>query len=154
MKSVSKEQFENAKKVAEKMADGAPLQYALGNADFYGIRLAVSPAVLIPRPETEELAQKAVGEVRARGGARVLDLCTGSGAIAIAVAKYAPAEVTATDISEAAAEVARANALGAGVSVRVLTGDMFAPVSGEKFDIIVSNPPYIPRASLPRSTGG
>lgn len=148
MKSVSKEQFENAKKVAEKMADGAPLQYALGNADFYGIRLAVSPAVLIPRPETEELAQKAVGEVRARGGARVLDLCTGSGAIAIAVAKYAPAEVTATDISEAAAEVARANALGAGVSVRVLTGDMFAPVSGEKFDIIVSNPPYIPRAEL------
>lgn len=147
-KSVTKEQFEAAKKIAEKMKDGAPLQYALGNAEFYGIRLAVNPAVLIPRPETEELAEKVIEETKKRGEAKVLDLCTGSGAIAIAAAKNSPADVTATDVSAAAAEVARANALSAGVKVRVLTGDMFAPVAEEKFDVIVSNPPYIPTADI------
>ena len=130
------------------MKDGTPLQYALGNAEFYGIRLAVNPAVLIPRPETEELAEKVIEETKKRGGAKVLDLCTGSGAIAIAAAKNSPADVTATDVSAAAAEVARANALSAGVKVRVLTGDMFAPVAEEKFDVIVSNPPYIPTADI------
>lgn len=148
LKSVTKEQFEAARAVAEKMKDGAPLQYALGSTEFFGIRLGVDPAVLIPRPETEELAEKVIEEVRSRGGGRVLDLCTGSGAIAIAVAKNSSAEVTATDISEAACTVARANATGAGASVRVLAGDMFAPVAEEKFDVIVSNPPYIPHGDI------
>ena len=148
MRSVTKEQFEAARAIAEKMKDGAPLQYALGSTEFFGIRLGVAPAVLIPRPETEELAEKVIEEVRSRGGGRVLDLCTGSGAIAIAVAKNSPAEVTATDVSEAACTVARANAAGAGVSVKVLAGDMFAPVAEEKFDVIVSNPPYIPHGDI------
>lgn len=148
LKSVTKEQFEAARAVAEKMKDGAPLQYALGSTEFFGIRLGVDPAVLIPRPETEELAEKVIEEVRSRGGGRVLDLCTGSGAIAIAVAKNSPAEVTATDVSEAACTVARANAAGADASVKVLAGDMFAPVAEEKFDVIVSNPPYIPHGDI------
>lgn len=148
MRSVTKEQFEAARAIAEKMKDGAPLQYALGSTEFFGIRLGVNPAVLIPRPETEELAEKVIEEVRSRGGGRVLDLCTGSGAIAIAVAKNSPAEVTATDVSEAACSVARANAAGAGASVKVLAGDMFAPVAEEKFDVIVSNPPYIPHGDI------
>lgn len=148
MRSVTKEQFEAARAIAEKMRDGAPLQYALGSTEFFGIRLGVNPAVLIPRPETEELAEKVIEEVRSRGGGRVLDLCTGSGAIAIAVAKNSPAEVTATDVSEAACTVARANAAGAGASVKVLAGDMFAPVAEEKFDVIVSNPPYIPHGDI------
>ena len=148
LKSVTKEQFEAARAIAEKMKDGAPLQYALGSTEFFGIRLGVNPAVLIPRPETEELAEKVIEEVRSRGGGRVLDLCTGSGAIAIAVAKNSSAEVTATDISEAACTVARANATGAGASVKVLAGDMFAPVAEEKFDVIVSNPPYIPHGDI------
>lgn len=148
MRSVTKEQFEAARAIAEKMKDGAPLQYALGSTEFFGIRLGVNPAVLIPRPETEELAEKVIEEVRSRGGGRVLDLCTGSGAIAIAVAKNSPAEVTATDVSEAACTVARANAAGAGASVKVLAGDMFAPVAEEKFDVIVSNPPYIPHGDI------
>ena len=150
MRSVTKEQFEAARAIAEKMKDGAPLQYALGSTEFFGIRLGVGPAVLIPRPETEELAEKVIEEVRSRGGGRVLDLCTGSGAIAIAVAKNSPAEVTATDVSEAACTVARANAAGAGASVKVLAGDMFAPVAEEKFDVIVSNPPYIPHGDIAR----
>ena len=148
MRSVTKEQFEAARAIAEKMKDGAPLQYALGSTEFFGIRLGVAPAVLIPRPETEELAEKVIEEVRSRGGGRALDLCTGSGAIAIAVAKNSPAEVTATDVSEAACTVARANAAGAGASVKVLAGDMFAPVAEEKFDVIVSNPPYIPHGDI------
>lgn len=148
MRSVTKEQFEAARAIAEKMKDGAPLQYALGSTEFFGIRLGVAPAVLIPRPETEELAEKVIEEVRSRGGGRVLDLCTGSGAIAIAVAKNSPAEVTATDVSEAACTVARANAAGAGASVKVLAGDMFVPVAEEKFDVIVSNPPYIPHGDI------
>lgn len=148
MRSVTKEQFEAARAIAEKMKDGAPLQYALGSTEFFGIRLGVDPAVLIPRPETEELAEKVIEEVRSRGGGRVLDLCTGSGAVAIAVAKNSPAEVTATDVSEAACTVARANAAGAGASVKVLAGDMFAPVAEEKFDVIVSNPPYIPHGDI------
>ena len=148
LKSVTKEQFEAARAIAEKMRDGAPLQYALGSTEFFGIRLGVNPAVLIPRPETEELAEKVIEEVRSRGGGRVLDLCTGSGAVAIAVAKNSPAEVTATDVSEAACTVARANAAGAGASVKVLAGDMFAPVAEEKFDVIVSNPPYIPHGDI------
>lgn len=148
MRSVTKEQFEAARAIAEKMKDGAPLQYALGSTEFFGIRLGVNPAVLIPRPETEELAEKVIEEVRSRGGGRMLDLCTGSGAIAIAVAKNSPAEVTATDVSEAACTVARANAAGAGASVKVLAGDMFAPVAEEKFDVIVSNPPYIPHGDI------
>lgn len=147
-KSLSKEQYEAAKKIAEKMSGGAPLQYALGNTEFYGIRIAVNPAVLIPRPETEELAEKVIAEVGVRGEAKVLDLCTGSGAIAIAVAKNTAADVTATDISVPATEVAKANAISAGVRVRVLAGDMFAPVKGERFDVIASNPPYIPSADI------
>lgn len=148
VKVLTKEQFFAAKAIAEKMKDGAPLQYALGYAEFYGLRFSVAPSVLIPRPETEELAEKVIEEVRARGGCRVLDLCTGSGAIAVAVAAKTGASVTATDISPAAAETANANAVNNGVKVRVLTGDMFGALAGEKFDVIVSNPPYVTRAEL------
>ena len=148
VKVLTKEEYFAAKAVAEKMKEGAPLQYALGYTEFYGLRLAVSPEVLIPRPETEELAEKVIEEVRARGGGRVLDLCTGSGAVAVAVAAKTTATVTATDISPAAAETAKANALNNGVSLRALVGDMFAPVAGEEFDIVVSNPPYVTSAEM------
>lgn len=145
---LTKEQFDAAMRTAAKMADGTPLQYALGYTEFYGARIGVSPAVLIPRPETEELAEKVASEAKNRGGAKVLDLCAGSGAVGIAVALNSPAEVTASDISAAAAETARANALANGVAVDVRTGDLFAPVAGEKFDIIAVNPPYIPTADI------
>lgn len=148
---LDKPHMEMALAVADKMKDGMPLQYAQGYTEFYGIRLSVNGSVLIPRPETEELAEKAIEEIKARAekgeATRALDLCTGSGAIAIAIAKNTAAEVVASDVSAAAIEVAKANAVNAGVKVTCLTGDMWAPVEG-KFDVIVSNPPYIPSGDI------
>lgn len=167
---IGKEPLERALTVARKMSDGKPLQYAQGFTEFYGIRLNVNESVLIPRPETEELAEKVIADIKqregkvdvakssdeaetqyanAQGGAsvRALDLCTGSGAIAIAIAKNSSACVTASDISAAAIEVAKANAINAGVKINFLVGDMWAPIEG-KFDIVVSNPPYIPSEDI------
>lgn len=148
LRTLDKQQFFAAKAVAEKMKDGMPLQYALGKTEFYGLTFAVNPSVLIPRPETEELAEKVIASVASRGGARVLDLCTGSGAIAVAVAKNTAASVAASDLSSQAVETARANALNNGVNVEFFTGDLFAPLAGRAFDVIVSNPPYIPSGDI------
>ena len=121
-------------------ARGEPMAYLTGHREFYGLDFRVTPAVLIPREETELLVDVAL-DAPAR---RILDLGTGSGCLAIAVAKQRPqAEMTAVDASEAALEVARENALRHGVSVRFLQGDWFAPVAGERFDLILANPPYV-----------
>lgn len=149
LKTLSKAQFESATEIAKKMSDGKPLQYALGNADFYGIKLAVNANVLIPRPETEELVEKSIAEIEKRGNTlRVLDLCAGSGAIAVTVAKMTGASVVATDISAQALQVARANALNAGVKVDFVEGDMWNAVKDVVFDVIISNPPYIPTLDI------
>lgn len=147
LKTMSKAQYDKAMEIAKIMSDGTPLQYALGNADFYGIRLAVNKNVLIPRPETEELAEKAMEEIKSREGARVLDLCTGSGAIAIAIAKSVEAKVVASDVSEQALQVARSNALNTGVKIEFVASDMWNSIEGE-FDVIASNPPYIPSEDI------
>ncbi len=144
---LSSVEYENAMRIAEKMKDGAPLQYALGYAEFYGIKLAVNSSVLIPRPETEELVEKAIAIVKeksADGKVGVLDLCTGSGAIAVAIAKNTTANVSACDVSVGAVDVALANSINTGVRVDFSNGDMWAAVAGKRFDVIVSNPPYIP----------
>jgi len=120
-----------------------PIQYILGEQEFYGLRLRVTPAVLIPRPETEHLVEAVVG--RLSGGVSILDVGTGSGAIALALAKeLSEAEVTAVDISPAALDVARANAEALGLRVRFLESDLLGAVAGEVFDVVVSNPPYVP----------
>lgn len=151
LKALSKAQFDAAMDIAKRMSDGKPLQYALGNADFYGIRLAVNGNVLIPRPETEELADetvKIINRMTADGkDVRALDLCTGSGAIAVVIAKQTSADVTATDISSAALDVAKANALNENVKINFVLGDMWQAADG-KFDVIVSNPPYIPTEDI------
>ena len=136
-------EYESAMKIADKMAGGKPLQYALGNTEFYGIRLAVNEAVLIPRPETELLAEKAINAIKEKGYTSCHDLCTGSGAIAIAIAKNTSATVSASDVSVSALEVAKANVLSSGAKVKCYLSDMFKAVDGS-FDLIVSNPPYIP----------
>lgn len=126
--------------LAARRRAGEPVAYLVGRREFHGIELAVNPAVLIPRPETELLVDLAL-ESRA---ASVLDLGTGSGAVAIAVKRGLPgARVVAVDSSAAALELARRNAVKCGAKVEFRHGRWFAPVAGERFDLVVSNPPYV-----------
>lgn len=145
LKVLTKEQYDAGEIIAKKMANGLPFQYAIGNTDFYGVKIAVNQNVLIPRPETEELVEKAIGFVKE--GASVLDLCTGSGAIATVIALKTGAKVSASDVSAPALDVARANALNNGVKIDFVLSDMFEKIEG-KFDVIVSNPPYIPSKDI------
>ena len=120
-----------------------PLQYILGSQSFMGFSMKTDSRALIPRNDTEALCEEALKYVRP--GCRVLDLCTGSGALAAAIKKLCPgAEVVASDISEAALSLAKENAAALNADIRFMQGDLFSPVAGEKFDVIVSNPPYIP----------
>lgn len=124
---------------------GEPIAYILGQREFYGLTLTVSPDVLIPRADTETLVEAALVRTPQQQTCHVLDLGTGSGAIALAIARQRPlAEVIAVDASASALEVAKNNAealkLG---NVKLLLSDWFAAVAGKSFDVIVSNPPYI-----------
>jgi release factor glutamine methyltransferase len=128
-------------------AAGEPIAYLTGSCEFYGRRFAVTPDVLIPRPETEMLVDLALLELQRSPGARVLDLGTGSGVLAVTLALEAPsARMTAVDASAAALDVAQANARALGVPVRFLHGGWYAPLGGERFDLIVANPPYVAAA--------
>lgn len=126
--------------LAAERIKGKPLSYVLGNADFYGYEIKVDERVLIPRPETEELVSEVLKVVKNTD--KVLDLCTGSGAIALIINKKSGASVTATDISEAALEVAKENFKQFDAAVETRLIDLYGDLS-EKYDIIVSNPPYI-----------
>jgi len=121
---------------------GEPVAYILGQREFYGRAFKVSPAVLIPRPETEHLVEAALQRMPA--DASVLDLCTGSGCVAITLKLERPdCTVTATDLSHDALASAQTNATALHAAVRFHHGDLFAPLAGQRFDVIVSNPPYI-----------
>ncbi len=126
---------------------GEPVAYLLGEQELWGLSFHVDPAVLIPRPDTETVIEVALALRPDRAApCRVLDLCTGSGAIAISLAKELPAaHVVATEVSPEAAALARRNAERNAVldRVDVRVGDLFAPVAGERFDLVVANPPYI-----------
>ncbi len=124
---------------------GEPLAYILGEREFFGLPFRVTPATLIPRPDTELLVELALQRIPPRCAFRVLDLGTGSGAIALSIAHARPdIEATAVDASPEALDVARENArhLNTG-NVRLLRSDWFAALADERFDLIVSNPPYI-----------
>jgi release factor glutamine methyltransferase len=128
----------------ERRAAGEPIAYILGYRDFWSLTLSVNPSVLVPRPETELLVERALA-LGPREPARVADLGTGSGAIALALASERPEwTITATDVSEDALRTARANAatLGLGL-VTFLAGRWFEPLTGRRFDLIASNPPYV-----------
>jgi release factor glutamine methyltransferase len=128
----------------ERRAAGEPLAYLVGEAEFRGRVFQVSPEVLIPRPETEVLIELALDKLRGLENPRLLDLGTGSGIIAISLALECPgAQVTAVDLSAGAISVARNNAGRLGARVDFRAGSWFDPVPGERFDLIVSNPPYI-----------
>jgi release factor glutamine methyltransferase len=133
--------------LAARRAGGEPVAYLLGRREFFGREFAVSPAVLIPRPETELLVDIAAAEVGADATARILDLGTGSGCIAITLAlEFPQAQVTAVDASPTALATARRNAERHGARVRLLHSDWFAALDGESFDLIVANPPYVAAA--------
>jgi release factor glutamine methyltransferase len=123
---------------------GEPIAHILGTREFYGRAFHVTTATLIPRPDTELLVELGLSLLADNPGPDILDLGTGSGAIAISLAlEYPAAHVTATDFSPAALDVARRNALALGAKINFLSGSWFAPVEGLRFDCIVSNPPYI-----------
>jgi release factor glutamine methyltransferase len=133
---------------------GEPIQYITGEAEFYGLPFHANRDVLIPRPETEHLVEKAIALAQRlrltwAPSPRIVDVGTGSGAIAVALAHALPfAAITATDISAAALAVAKANAARNGFAdrIRFFEGDLLGPVVGEHFDIVVSNPPYVPES--------
>ncbi len=126
-----------------------PIQYILGEQEFYGLTFVVTPDVLIPRPETEHLVDALLARVRHDEALHIADIGTGSGAIAVALARALPrAHFTALDISEAALAVAQRNAAAHHVENRMqfLRSDLLNTVAGEHFDAIVSNPPYVAEA--------
>lgn len=126
-------------------AAGEPIAYLLGEKEFFGLSLRVDPSVLVPRPDTETLVEWALDVLaEAAPGAQVLDLGTGSGAIALAIARSGrAARVTAVDASAAALAVATANGAALGLAVRWLHSDWFSALDAERFDVVVGNPPYI-----------
>jgi len=130
-----------------RLMKGEPTQYVLGFCYFYGMKLRVNKHVLIPRPETEELVEWIINENKSGKGLKILDIGTGSGCIAIALKKNLPqAEVSALDISEDAMKLAKENAELSGASVNFIHGDILDSqlrIAGSRFNIIVSNPPYI-----------
>lgn len=128
----------------ERRAAGEPLAYLLGEAEFRGRVFQVSPEVLIPRPETEVLIDLALEKLQGMARPSVVDLGTGSGIVAVSLALECPdATVAAVDLSPGALAVARNNAGRLGARVDFHEGDWFAPLAGQRFDVIVSNPPYV-----------
>lgn len=126
-----------------------PLQHITGTQSFMGLDFGVREDVLIPRQDTEILAEKAEETIREHRLKTVLDLCCGSGVLGIALAKRTPGlKVTATDASAGAKALTQANAKRLGVKMDILQGDLFVPLGRRKFQMIVSNPPYIPREVL------
>lgn len=144
---VAPEQEAQAAQIITRLQAQEPVQYVLGTAHFYGLDLDVDERVLIPRPETEELVYLALKEHEGRGNLHVLDICTGSGCIPLALAaNLHQAKVYGLEVSEGALEVARANAAKYNLPVTWLHADIFEPVSGinpNSLDIITSNPPYV-----------
>ena len=129
-------------------AGGEPLQYILGSCNFFGLEFKVNPSVLVPRPETEVLVEEVLRHFK---GSTILDIGTGSGCIAVTLAKNLPqARVTAVDVSPDTLAVARENAMAHGVGERVdfVQADMRSLAISGRFDLVVSNPPYIPSAQL------
>jgi release factor glutamine methyltransferase len=150
--TIDEKMVELATQFVKRRATGEPLAYIVGSAGFHGHTFLVDSGVLVPRPETEHLVDDAVAHLRSWDGVRALDVGTGSGAIACAIAAAVPgAIVHATDVSPEALIVALANAQRLGVEGRVYfyLGDLATPVRRKRYDVIVANLPYIPTVDIP-----
>ena len=153
---LQKDELARFKRLIQRRAKHEPVAYILGRKEFYGLDLLVNPNVLVPRPETESLVDEVLaflGKPEAPAG-DVLDLCTGSGAIALAIAdavkkKAMERQVIATDLSPEALAVAQGNGARLGLPAQWLLGNLFAPVADRKFAVVVSNPPYVLSARIP-----
>lgn len=152
-KEMSRDEENKLQESIQKIKDGFPLQYITHNQEFMGINFEVNQNVLIPQPDTEILVENTIrlvlenesleNQENSKKTMQILDLCTGSGAIAVSLKKYLPdVKIFASDISEKALEVAKKNAKNNNVEIEFIKSDMFENIH-EKFDIIVSNPPYI-----------
>lgn len=149
-KAAGIEDKEFAENAVANLRNGVPFQYILGETDFYGFKFKVNENVLIPRPETEILVEAAItwGQSLEKP-CSVLDICTGSGCIAVTLGKYLGGSLVAGDISPGALEVAKTNAAYHGVGIDFRQGDLFdVAVPGETFDIITSNPPYLSKGDM------
>lgn len=145
---LSEQDLAKIRPLLSRRAKHEPVQYICGSTEFYGLEFKVGPGVLVPRPETELLVDTVLKKVSANS--TVLDLCTGSGAIAVSLKKEKPElSVTATDISQEALKYAQINTSFHDLEIEVLEGDLFAPVSGRRFDIITVNPPYVKTTETP-----
>ncbi len=145
IKSLSIKEYKALKELVSRRLGGEPFDYVVGNSVFYGIKLKVTPAVLIPRNETELLVETALTFIDGRK-LRVVDVCTGSGCIAAAIAQNSSCDVTAVDISDEALKIASYNLKDKGVAL--LKSDLLSELDGE-FDLIISNPPYIASSVIP-----
>lgn len=146
-KPISEDRRQAYTEMIQTRCGGIPTQYIRGFQEFFELAIHVTPDVLIPRPETEHLVEAAIARVRP--GDRAVDIGTGSGAIAIAVAKNSPgAIISASDLSSRALRVAAGNATRLESSVRFCQGDLAAPFRRGSFDVVVSNPPYVPRKDM------
>jgi len=142
--TLSPEHWHQLEDLLERRAAGEPLAYLLGHAEFRGRNFRVTPDVLIPRPETEELLSLALSFLAATSTPRCVDLGTGSGIIAISLKlEYPQAEIHAVDVSFAALAVAKENARQSGADITFHQGSWYAPLAGQRFDLIVANPPYV-----------
>jgi release factor glutamine methyltransferase len=154
----TEEERAHFKDLIRKRLEGCPVAYLVGHKEFFSLEFEVGPAVLIPRPDTETLVVEALRLAKDMTDPQILDIGTGSGAIPVAIAKrHATARLTATDISADALAVAQRNAARHGVAerIRFLQGDLFAPLSPEeRFDFILSNPPYIGHEDMPSLPAG
>ena len=142
---VDEAQAEEAAAYALRVKNGEPLQYVLGETDFYGVDLKVDPRALIPRGDTEVLVEEALKYVKP--GVSALDICTGSGAIAIVLSLKGGVAVTASDVSEEALALAAENVKNTGADVTLVKSDLFENIDG-LFDLVTANPPYIPSAEV------
>jgi len=150
-KPVTKEQLDSLHDLVKRASQNEPIAHLIGKTEFYSLELDITPDCLIPRPETELLAERAIEFLRTRPGQQfVCDLCTGSGCIAVAIAKnFANADIIATDICDAALNIATKNVEKHQLKERItlLCGDLFDPIIPQldvgKFDLIVCNPPYV-----------